>query len=82
MWASVVAAYGLQSMDLAVLAHRRSCSSTCGDLPDQGLGRVPCIGRVVLNHWTTKEVQYKFFKCENTSVFSTPSYIVLYIIDA
>ena len=33
------------------------CFATCGTFPDQGRTWVPCIGRQILNHWTTKEVQ-------------------------
>ena len=38
-----------------IVAHGPSCSAACGILPDQGLNRVPCIGRQTLNHRATRE---------------------------
>ena len=38
------------------VAHGLSCSATCGIFPDQGSNRVPCIGKRILNHCTTREV--------------------------
>ena len=32
-----------------------SCSAACGIFPDQGLTHVPCIGRQILNHCTSRE---------------------------
>ena len=43
-WASVGVACGL------------SCSGAFGIFSDQGSDQCPCIGRQVLNHWTTREV--------------------------
>ena len=34
-----------------------SCPAICGIFPGQGIGtHVPCIGRQILTHWTTREV--------------------------
>ena len=44
MWASVFVAPGL------------SCSKACKIFPDRDQTCVPCIGRQILNHWTTREV--------------------------
>ena len=38
-----------------VVAHGSSCSTACGIFPDWGSNRVPCIGRQILNHCTTRE---------------------------
>ena len=43
-WASVVVNQGL------------SCSKACGSSETRGWNRVPCTGRQMLNHWTTREV--------------------------
>ena len=41
-----------------VVAHGPSCSVACGIFPDQGSRtRVPCIGRRILNHCTTREAR-------------------------
>ena len=54
---SVVVARGLQSAGSVVVAYRLSCSAACGIFPGQGLNRVPCVGRQILNHCaTTREV--------------------------
>ena len=37
-----------------------SCSKECGTFLDQDLTHTPCSGRQILNHWTTREVQYDF----------------------
>ena len=37
-----------------VVEHGLSCSAARGIFLDQGT-RVPCIGRRILNHWTTRE---------------------------
>ena len=55
--ASVVVACGLQSVGLVVVAHGLRCSAVSGIFLDQGLNCVPCIGRQILNHCTTREVQ-------------------------
>ena len=35
---------------------RLSCPAACGIFPDQILNCVPCTGKQILNHWTTREV--------------------------
>ena len=61
----------LQSLGSAVVAPRRShtgqylalrlsCSVACGIFLDQG-SNVPCIGRWILSHWTTREAQMCLF---------------------
>ena len=59
--ASFVEKHRLQGMyALVVAVHRPSCPVVSGLLPDQGwtkdLTCVPCIGRRILNQWTTREV--------------------------
>ena len=46
----------LQSPGPVVVAHRLSCPEACGIFLEQGLSRVPCIGRWSLNHWTTRAI--------------------------
>ena len=43
------------------VAHGPSCSAACGIFPDQARTRVPCIGRQILNHCTTREAPRNFF---------------------
>ena len=45
-----------------------------GLFPDQGSIRVPCIGRQVLNHWTTREVPPCLFRIFSLMLLSCPSY--------
>ena len=52
---SVVVARGLQSTGSVVVALGLSCPTTCGIFQDQGSNHVPCIGRRILNHCTTRE---------------------------
>ena len=39
------------------MAHGLSCPTSCGIFPDGDGTHVPCIGRQILNHWTTRKVQ-------------------------
>ena len=55
-WASVVAALGLWSIGLIVVAHGYS-SSHIGDWT-----HVSCVGRWILHHWATREVLNLYFK--------------------
>ena len=41
---------------LSSCAQGLSCPKARGIFPDQGLNPVPCIGRQILNHWSTREV--------------------------
>ena len=59
--ASVFVAHGPQSLGLAVVAHRLSCSSVSGILPDQGLNLCPCTDRQILIHCATREVLFSGF---------------------
>ena len=46
---------------VVIAAHRLSCPATCGisvPHPTRNQTCVPCIGRWILNHWTTREVPY------------------------
>ena len=43
----------------AVVAHRLSYSRACGISLDLGSNQVPCIGRGIIYHWGTKEVQMR-----------------------
>ena len=60
-WASVVVISGLRSCGTWALACKLSSCSTLAQLPHalwdfRGPGIKPCIGRQILNHWTTREV--------------------------
>ena len=57
----------LQSADSVVVAHGLSCSVACGIFLDQGSNRVSCIGRRILNHWTTREA--KCLSCEELLIY-------------
>ena len=48
-------------MGSVVVAHNLSCPEAYWIFPEQGSNCIPCIGRQVLNHWTTKEVPQNFF---------------------
>ena len=54
--ASVVETHRLQSTDSVVEVYTLNCPGACGIFSDQGSNQCPCIGRQVLNHWTTREV--------------------------
>ena len=45
-----------------VVVNQLSCPSARGIVPEQGSNHIPCIGRQILNHWTTRKVlkQIKF----------------------
>ena len=51
---SLVVAHSLQSTGSVVVIHRLSFPSICGIFPDQGQTCVPCVGRQILNHGTTR----------------------------
>ena len=51
----------LQHMDSVVVAHGLSCPMACGILLDEDRTHVPCTGRQVLNHWTTRKDWVSFF---------------------
>ena len=51
-------------------AHGLSCPTACGIFLDQGPTCVPCIGRWILNHWTTKKSSFAAFHV-NVSVASS-----------
>ena len=59
--ASLVAARRLQSRGSVVVVHGLRCPATSGIFLDQRLNPVPCIGRQILNHWTTREVLGNIF---------------------
>ena len=60
--ASLVAEHGLEgSWASVVLVLGFSCPKACGILLDRDQTHVPCIGRWILNHWTTREVLVLFF---------------------
>ena len=56
--ASLVAEHRLCSAGSVVVVHRLNCLAACEIFPDQGQACVPCIGRWVLNQWTTREVHW------------------------
>ena len=53
---SVVVARRLQSTGSVVVAHGLSCSTAWGSSRTRARTHVPCIGRQILNHCTTREV--------------------------
>ena len=61
-------AHGLQesqSTGLVVVAHGFSCSVACGIFSDQGSNPVPCTGRQIPIHCTTREVLIPVHFLEN-----------------
>ena len=67
MVASLVAKHRLQSLDSGGMANRLGCPMAWGFFLNQGLNRVPCAGKLILNYWkrlrfsTTREFQDFFF---------------------
>ena len=55
VWTSVVVVPGLWSTGSVVVAHRLSNPLACGIFLEQGSSHIFCIGRWILNHWTTRE---------------------------
>ena len=53
---------GAPGTQVSVLVLTLSCSKVCEISPDQGSNRVSCIGRWILNHWTTREVPWIFLE--------------------
>ena len=51
-----------------VVAHRLSCSAACGIFPNRARTHVPCIGRQILNHCTTREAPIMGFLYHVTSL--------------
>ena len=49
-------AYELKNIGLVVVVPGLSCTAACGIFRDQESNLCPCIGRQILNHWTTREV--------------------------
>lgn len=43
-------------MGSVIAAHGLPCSAVCEISPDRALNRVPCVGRLILNHWTAGDV--------------------------
>ena len=50
------ASYGC--MASVVVVHRLSCPRHAKSFQTRDQTYIPCIGRQILNHWTTKEVQF------------------------
>ena len=59
--ASVVVPHGLYSAGSVVVAHGLSCSAARGIFPTRARTRVPCIGRWILNHCSTREALSELF---------------------
>ena len=65
---SVAVALGLQSAGLVVVTHRLSCLTARGifsvahGLFPMDQTHVSCIGRQILNHWTTKKVLFQLLQ--------------------
>ena len=56
MVASLVRKQGLWNTGSVVVAYRLCCSVAHGIFLEQRLNLCPCIGRQILNYWTTREV--------------------------
>ena len=54
--ASLVAKHGLYSMDSVAVVHGLSCPQHVDSSQTRDRTCVLCIGRQILNHWTTREV--------------------------
>ena len=54
--ASVVAAHGLQRAGSVVVAHGPSCPVYVESFQTRDRTGVPCIGRQILEQWTTREI--------------------------
>ena len=65
--AFLVAEAVLQSASSVIVVPELSCPETCEILPDQGLNHVPCMGRSILNPWTTREVPSHSFSMRELS---------------
>ena len=59
---SCLGVWALEPTGSIVVMNQLSCPSARGIVPDQGSNHIPCIGRQILNHWTTRKVlkQIKF----------------------
>ena len=51
----------------------QACSAACGIFLDQGLNHVPCIGRRILNHCTTREALQASVFILSFFIFPLPS---------
>ena len=69
---SVVVARRLQSTGSVVVAHRLSCSAARGSSRTRARTHVPCIGRRILNHCTSREVPPFVFRADSLYVFHAP----------
>ena len=59
--ASLVAERGLNRAGSIAVEHGLRCPVACGIVLDRGWKHVPCIGRQIPNHWTTREVLHILF---------------------
>ena len=59
---SVVVAHGLFSAGSAVVVHRLSCSRYVESSQTRAQTHVPCIGRRIFNHCTTREALHHILK--------------------
>ena len=102
----VLCSCSVQAHCSSFLSLQSTCSRACGlsscgawaqlphimwDLPDQDRTHVSCIGRWILNHWTTREVLHEFFRLllnciipdigyYNTSALLSIDYILKFVI--
>ena len=60
--ASLVVELTPSSAGSVVTAHRLSCPMACGSSQTRSQIHLPCIGKWILNHWTTREVCVSTFK--------------------
>ena len=54
-WLLLFWSMGSKRLSSLVVAHKPSYPTAGGIFPDQGLIRVPCIGRQIPNHWHTRK---------------------------
>ena len=63
MKASLVMEPGSRQAGSAVAVRGLSCSAAWGSSRTRDRIQVPCTGRWILGHWTTREVLYAILKC-------------------
>ena len=61
LWRLLWWSTGSRALGSAVAAHRLRCASGCAIFLDRDQTHVLCIGKWILYHWTTREVQLLIF---------------------
>ena len=75
--ASLVAEHGSREQVSEVVVHRLSRPMHVGSSWIRGGTHVSCIGRQILNHWTTREVLTDLLKC--TCVMTSKYFFILFV---